>query len=109
MVGQWLQWGHCANAVERWPRSFTRCATSTLQWGHCANAVERTLNELVRFCSLASMGPLRERSGEGPSSVSKKRLAVGFNGATARTQWRGCMDGVIHERITASMGPLRER
>src|SRR5690606_17231702 len=108
-----LQWGRCANAAESLQWKSALIAMIKLQWGRCANAAESRDGTADRGLhgALASMGPLRERSGEGGTRRQGRRACGGgFNGAAARTQRRGCSaiaSALPNSR--ASMGPLRER
>src|SRR5690606_18999017 len=79
--------GAAARTQRRAPRDRVYCAhEEALQWGRCANAAERHKAPPIEVAEgLASMGPLRERSGESTSSP------------------------LLQEPLLASMGPLRER
>ncbi len=130
-----LQRGHRANAVERDGVRIGVNRVQSLQRGHRANAVERH-----RYCGgrweeiPASTGPPRERGGEPPRPIRRSRCSalqrghranaversparrarcgsvVGFNGATARTRWRGARaDRAATAADVASTGPPRER
>src|SRR5690554_5118831 len=71
-----LQWGRCANAAESWNESSAVVFVDLLQWGRCANAAERRLAHAIdQVERLASMGPLRERSGE--AEGTRPRLRAG--------------------------------
>ncbi len=59
-----LQWGHRANAVERFAAGTLVAGDVMLQWGHRANAVERLGDDWADVDgAVASMGPPRERGG----------------------------------------------
>ncbi len=87
-----LQRGHRANAVESCmlrPRSSSRA--SELQRGHRANAVESAradADQLLAQCGFnGATARTRWRGGRRPRS-RRCMTSVGFNGATARTRWR---------------------
>src|SRR5690606_11734591 len=123
-----LQWGRCANAAETLQRATHTEVQLALQWGRCANAAETSeLDRAVARAAVASMGPLRERSGDEqffggvpvllPASMGPLRERSGaisvpasmcalsrcFNGAAARTQRRPASSRLCQRAVSEAL------
>ncbi len=84
LVGRALQWSRCVIAAESHRLFAGDEAVPVLQWSRCVIAAEsHHAGELPPHVVLASMEPLRDRSGE----VAKRPAGRGpdgrFNGAAA--------------------------
>ncbi len=83
-----LQWGHRANAVERWSGVQPKASRNSLQWGHRANAVERSQpGTRAGRTGHPFNGATARTRWNGRRSRSPRLSCTPFNGATARTRW----------------------
>src|SRR5690606_25080448 len=106
-----LQWGRCANAAETArPAMPGSSARASFNGAAARTQRRRSAETQTAEVNVASMGPLRERSGDPPGRLGCVGSRRCFNGAAARTQ-RRLLRRAHDERAAApaSMGPLRER
>ena len=108
----WLQWGHRSIAVEGSAGSATITALLAASMGPPLDRGGRGKPEHGRGARryVASMGPPLDRGGRIVVSFLYQTDSGGFNGATARSRWKGKpIPERYRESISASMGPPLDR
>ena len=97
-----LQWGRCANAAESLVEMMFSTRRWLLQWGRCANAAESSSGPLAgTLRRTASMGPLRERSGELCQMVQFRRFHL--------LQWGRCANAAESQVTSISCDRCQTR